>query len=54
MPWLGCYGNHEQVCQGVGLVTASWQPGPVRKPVGPPSGLDPTAWRTSATTLSSS
>jgi metallophosphoesterase (TIGR03767 family) len=21
MPWLGCYGNHEEVCQGVGIVT---------------------------------
>jgi metallophosphoesterase (TIGR03767 family) len=21
LPWLGCYGNHEEVCQGVGLVT---------------------------------
>ena len=21
IPWLGCYGNHEEVCQGVGIVT---------------------------------
>jgi metallophosphoesterase (TIGR03767 family) len=42
-PWLGCYGNHEQVCQGVGVVTpelaaamaGSW------KAVEPPAGLDP-------------
>jgi metallophosphoesterase (TIGR03767 family) len=43
LPWLGCYGNHELVCQGVGVVTpqlakamtGSW------KPVGPPPDLDP-------------
>jgi metallophosphoesterase (TIGR03767 family) len=43
MPWLGCYGNHEQVCQGVGIVTpelAARMTGSL-KPVGPPSGLDP-------------
>ena len=22
-PWLGCYGNHEEVCQGVGVVTSA-------------------------------
>ncbi len=22
LPWLGCYGNHEEVCQGVGVVSA--------------------------------
>jgi metallophosphoesterase (TIGR03767 family) len=40
--WLGCYGNHEEVCQGVGVVT----PGLARamagslKPVALPDGLD--------------
>ena len=40
--WLGCYGNHEQVCQGVGVVT----PGLARamagshKPIALPPGLD--------------
>ena len=43
IPWLGCYGNHEQVCQGVGIVTrelAARMTGSL-KPVGPPSGLNP-------------
>ena len=43
IPWLVCYGNHEEVCQGVGLVTpalAAAMTG-TRKPVGPPPGLDP-------------
>ena len=22
LPWIGCHGNHEEVCQGVGLVTS--------------------------------
>jgi 3',5'-cyclic AMP phosphodiesterase CpdA len=42
-PWLRCWGNHEQVCQGVGLVTpalAEAMAGP-RKPLGMPPGLDP-------------
>jgi metallophosphoesterase (TIGR03767 family) len=40
--WLGCYGNHEEVCQGVGVVT----PGLARamagshKPIALPDGLD--------------
>jgi metallophosphoesterase (TIGR03767 family) len=40
--WLGCYGNHEEVCQGVGVVT----PGLVRamagarKPIALPEGLE--------------
>jgi 3',5'-cyclic AMP phosphodiesterase CpdA len=43
LPWLRCWGNHEQVCQGVGLVTPAlaramtgW-----RKPVDMPEGIDP-------------
>ena len=42
VPWLGCYGNHEQVCQGVGIVTpalASAMAG-ARKPIALPDGLD--------------
>jgi metallophosphoesterase (TIGR03767 family) len=43
LPWLGCYGNHEEVCQGVGLVTPALAEAMTgsRKPVGPPPGLDP-------------
>ncbi|HEY3084544.1 MAG TPA: metallophosphoesterase, partial [Candidatus Dormibacteraeota bacterium] len=43
IPWLGCYGNHEEVCQGVGLVTPELARDFTgsRKPVGPPPGLDP-------------
>ena len=43
VPWLRCWGNHEQVCQGVGVVT----PGLIeamagtRKPIEMPPGLDP-------------
>jgi len=40
--WLGCYGNHEEVCQGVGVVTpglARAMASP-RKPVALPDGLD--------------
>jgi metallophosphoesterase (TIGR03767 family) len=42
-PWLGCYGNHEEVCQGVGIVTPALAKGMIgsRKPVAPPVGLDP-------------
>ena len=42
LPWLGCYGNHEEVCQGVGIVTpalAKAMSGS-RKPIGLPPGLD--------------
>jgi hypothetical protein len=41
-PWIGCWGNHEEVCQGVGIVTsalASAMAGS-RKPVELPPGLD--------------
>ena len=42
-PWLGCYGNHEEVCQGVGIVTPALAKAMVgaRKPVALPEGLDP-------------
>jgi len=42
IPWLGCYGNHEEVCQGVGLVTPDLAAAMTasRKPVGPPPDLD--------------
>jgi len=42
VPWLGCYGNHEQVCQGVGIVTeelARAMSG-TQKPVVLPPGID--------------
>jgi 3',5'-cyclic AMP phosphodiesterase CpdA len=41
-PWIGCWGNHEEVCQGVGIVTpalASAMAGS-RKAVELPPGLD--------------
>src|SRR4029077_9432227 len=40
--WLGCYGNHEQVCQGVGVVTPGLARAMVgsRKPIALPEGLD--------------
>lgn len=42
LPWLGCYGNHEEVCQGVGLVTRALARGMAgdRKPVALPDGFD--------------
>ena len=42
-PWLGCYGNHEEVCQGVGIVTPALRKAMIgsRKPVALPEGLDP-------------
>jgi metallophosphoesterase (TIGR03767 family) len=42
LPWIGCYGNHEQVCQGVGIVTQGLAHAMVgsRKPVALPEGLD--------------
>jgi metallophosphoesterase, PPA1498 family len=41
-PWLGCHGNHEQVCQGVGIVTPALAAAMVRtrKPLQLPDGLD--------------
>jgi metallophosphoesterase (TIGR03767 family) len=43
MPWLGCHGNHEVVCQGVGIVTSALAAAAVRtrKPLRMPEGLDP-------------
>ena len=43
VPWLGCYGNHEEVCQGMGIVTPSLAAVMTggRKPVALPAGLDP-------------
>ena len=42
LPWLGCHGNHEEVCQGVGIVTAALAAAMVRtrKPFRLPDGLD--------------
>jgi metallophosphoesterase (TIGR03767 family) len=42
-PWLACYGNHEEVCQGVGIVGPALAKGMTgsRKPVALPDGLDP-------------
>lgn len=42
-PWIGCYGNHEQVCQGVGVVTPELAKAMTgsRKPISPPPNLDP-------------
>jgi metallophosphoesterase (TIGR03767 family) len=41
--WLGCYGNHEEVCQGVGLVTPALAKGMVgaRKAYALPETFDP-------------
>ncbi len=41
--WLGCYGNHEEVCQGVGVVTPALAAAMTgsRKAIEPPPGLDP-------------
>jgi metallophosphoesterase (TIGR03767 family) len=42
LPWLGCHGNHEEVCQGVGIVTPAIAAAMVRapKPLRLPDGLD--------------
>ncbi|HYL08641.1 MAG TPA: metallophosphoesterase [Candidatus Udaeobacter sp.] len=42
LPWLGCYGNHEQVCQGVGVVTPALAEGMrgSRKPIELSAGID--------------
>jgi metallophosphoesterase (TIGR03767 family) len=41
MPWLGCYGNHEQVLQGVGIINRAVAAAMVggQKPVAPPPHL---------------
>lgn len=43
LPWLRGYGNHEQVCQGVGVVTPALAEAMAgsRKPIEMPLGLDP-------------
>jgi metallophosphoesterase (TIGR03767 family) len=42
LPWLGCHGNHEEVCQGVGIVTAPLAAAMARgrKPFRLPDGID--------------
>ena len=42
VPWLGCHGNHEEVCQGVGMVTDALARAMVRsrKPLQLPENLD--------------
>jgi metallophosphoesterase (TIGR03767 family) len=41
-PWLGCYGNHEEVCQGVGVVNPNLAQAMTgsRKPLSLPEGFD--------------
>jgi metallophosphoesterase (TIGR03767 family) len=41
-PWLGCHGNHEEVCQGMGIVTPALARAMIgtRKPIDMPAGLD--------------
>lgn len=43
LPWIGCYGNHEQVCQGVGVVTPELARAMVGtwKPIAAPRGINP-------------
>jgi 3',5'-cyclic AMP phosphodiesterase CpdA len=43
LPWLRCWGNHEQVCQGVGIVTPALARAMAgsRKPTEMPDGIDP-------------
>lgn len=43
IPWLRCWGNHEQVCQGVGVVTRALAEAMAgtRKPIAMPPGVDP-------------
>ena len=42
LPWLGCYGNHEEVCQGVGIVNPALAAAMTasRKPLAMPEHLD--------------
>src|SRR5258708_13634417 len=42
MPWLACHGNHEEVCQGVGIVTPAIAAAMVgfHKPFRLPDGWD--------------
>ena len=43
LPWLGCHGNHEVVCQGVGIVNRALEAAAIgtRKPFRLPDGIDP-------------
>jgi metallophosphoesterase (TIGR03767 family) len=43
IPWIGCHGNHEQLCQGVGAVTPELALAMVagRKPIALAEGFDP-------------
>ena len=45
LPWLRCYGNHEQLCQGVGVVTPELIEAMAssRKAVETPAGIEPNA-----------
>jgi metallophosphoesterase (TIGR03767 family) len=42
LPWIGCHGNHEEVCQGVGIVNRALAAAVVgsRKPFRLPDGID--------------
>lgn len=42
VPWIGCHGNHEEVCQGVGIVNRALGAATVgpRKPFRLPGGID--------------
>jgi metallophosphoesterase (TIGR03767 family) len=42
LPWIGGHGNHEELCQGVGVITPELARAMVagRKPIGVPDGLD--------------
>lgn len=42
LPWIGCHGNHEEVCQGVGVVNPALGAAAVRtrKPFRLPDGID--------------
>lgn len=43
VPWIGCHGNHEELCQGVGMVTPDLALAMVsgRKPIAPNEGFEP-------------
>ena len=42
LPWIGCHGNHEELCQGVGIVTAKLEAAlaGTRKPYRLPDSFD--------------
>jgi hypothetical protein len=57
VPWIGCHGNHEELCQGVGIVTPELARAMVagRKPIGSPEVLTrPRRWRLSSRDRSAS